>query len=109
MAFPAPFRWSAVITLAELEFGVSKSRDARRNRDALTQFLLPLEVANFERQATVLSGQIRAALETQGSPIGGMDFLIAGPALSLDVRLATSNERELRRVAGLRVENWLEP
>jgi len=34
-------------------------------------------------------------------------MLIAAHALSLDVVLVTNNEREFRRVPGLRVENWL--
>lgn len=97
----------SVVTLAELEFGVSNSRDPRRNREALAQFILPLEVAALDREVTAPYGRIRAALEKRGSPIGAMDLLIAAHALSLGVRLATNNEREFRRVPGLRVENWL--
>jgi tRNA(fMet)-specific endonuclease VapC len=37
---------------------------------------------------------------------GSMDLLIAAHAVSLGVPLATANDREFRRVAGLRVENW---
>jgi tRNA(fMet)-specific endonuclease VapC len=36
-----------------------------------------------------------------------MDMLIAAHALSLNAVLVTGNEREFRRVPGLRVENWL--
>lgn len=97
----------SVVTLAELEFGVSNSRDPRRNREALARFILPLEVAPFDREVTVPYGRVRAALEKRGSSIGAMDLLIAAHALSLGVRLATNNEREFRRVPGLRVENWL--
>ena len=35
------------ITVAELDYGVSKSRHATKNRLALAQFLSPLEVASF--------------------------------------------------------------
>lgn len=97
----------SVVTLAELEFGVSNSRDPRRNREALAQFILPLEVAPLEREVTAPYGRIRATLEKRGASIGAMDLLIAAHALSLGVRLATNNEREFRRVPGLRVENWL--
>lgn len=97
----------SVVTLAELEFGVSHSRDPRRNREALAQFILPLEVAPLEQEVTAPYGRIRAALEKRGASIGAMDLLIAAHALSLGVRLATNNEREFRRVPGLRVENWL--
>ncbi len=96
----------SVITLAELEYGVSRSRDRRRNREALAQFVQPLEVAPFDQQAIAPYGRIRVALERNGASIGAMDLLIAAHALGLGVRLATTNEREFRRVPGLHVENW---
>jgi len=97
----------SMVTLAELEFGASNSRDPRRNREALAQFILPLEVAPFDRDATAPYGRIRAALEKRGASIGAMDLLIAAHALALGAVLATNNEREFRRVPGLRVEKWL--
>ncbi len=96
----------SAITLAELEYGASKSRDPKRNRDALQRFAAPLEVAAFDRAATEY-GRLRIVLEREGQPIGPMDLLIAAHALSLGVRLVTSNEAEFTRVSGLRVENWL--
>ena len=97
----------SVVTLAELEYGVSKSRDVKRNRHALDQFIEPLEVARFDRDAAVIYGTIRAALEQKGQPIGSMDLLIAAHARSLDVCLVTNNESEFKRVPGLRIENWV--
>ena len=105
-AFPIGDIGISVITLAELEYGAGKSTQPRRNLEALKQFIAPLEVAIFDRQAAVAYGRIRAALEKKGRPIGAMDLLIAAQALSLGVRLVTNNEREFRRVPGLRVENW---
>jgi tRNA(fMet)-specific endonuclease VapC len=97
----------SVVTLAELEYGVSKSRNVKRNRHALEQFIEPLEVAPFDREAAVIYGTIRAELEQKGQPIGAMDLLIAAHARSLDVRLVTNNESEFKRVPGLRIENWV--
>lgn len=97
----------SVITLAELEYGASKSRDAQRNRHALEQFIVPLEVAGFDHEAAVTYGTIRAHLEQKGRLIGAMDLLIAAHARSLDARLVTNNENEFRRVPGLRIENWV--
>ena len=96
----------SVITLAELEYGVSKSSRPARNREALDQFISPLEVAPFDRQATAAYGKLRTMLEKQGAPIGSMDLLIAAHALSLEVRLVTRNVREFGRVPGLRFEDW---
>ena len=105
-AFPVGDLGISVITLAELEYGASKSSEPTRNREALEQFVSPLEIAAFDRQATSVYGKIRALLETRGRPIGSMDLLIAAHALSLNVRLVTNNVREFKRVPGLRVENW---
>ncbi len=106
-SFPVGNIGVSVITLAELEYGASKSSRPKQNREALEQFLSPLEVAPFDRQATVAYGNARATLERKGRPIGAMDLLIAAHALSLGVRLVTNNETEFRHVPGLRVENWV--
>jgi tRNA(fMet)-specific endonuclease VapC len=97
----------SAITLAELEYGVFRSSNATRNREALEQFITPLEVAAFGQSATLTYGRIRALLEKRGRPIGSMDMLIAAHALSLEVKLVTNNIREFKRIPGLRVENWV--
>ena len=93
------------ITVAELAFGVAKSRSAR-NRAALESFLLPLEIAEFDLSAAFAYGDLRAELERRGEPIGPLDLKIAAQALSLKTILVTNNEREFRKVPGLTLENW---
>jgi len=95
------------ITVAELEYGVQKSRFPEKNQSALTRFVLPLEVPAFDAEAALAYGHVRADLETRGVPIGALDLLIAAQALALGVVLVTNNTREFRRVRGLRVENWV--
>ena len=97
----------SVITLAELEYGAEKSAQPRRNREALKQFILPLEVAAFDAEATTAYGRARTALERRGTPIGAMDLLIAAHAISLGVTLITNNKREFARVPGRRIQNWV--
>jgi tRNA(fMet)-specific endonuclease VapC len=46
-------------------------------------------------------------LERRGEMIGGYVMLIAVQALTLDAVLVTNNEKESRRVKGLRVGNWV--
>ena len=96
----------SVITLAELEHGVSKSSRPAKNREALEQFASPLEVAPFERPATTVYGRLRTTLEKKGQLIGSMDLLIAAHAVSLNVGLITHTTGEFGRVPGLRIENW---
>ncbi len=95
------------VTLAELEYGVAKSSRPEQNKEALTGFLAPLEIAPFDDLAAILYGEIRARLEKSGRSIGAMDLMIASHARSLDVTLVSNNLREFQRVPGLRVENWV--
>ena len=96
------------ITVAELAYGVQKSQRRAQNQEALLQFLSPLVISEFDADAAFSYGQIRAALESQGTPVGSLDTLIAGHADRLGVVLVTNNEREFSRVPGLVIENWVE-
>ena len=95
------------VTLAELRYGVAKSQYHQQNQAALDEFILPLEVADFDEAAADYYGRIRAGLERQGTPIGALDTMIAGHALSLNVALVTNNTREFSRVAGLQLLDWV--
>ena len=94
------------ITLAELQYGVARSRDPQRNRIALIHFLAPLEVLPFDQHAADAYGEFRADLERAGGPIGPLDTLIAAQALAEKLTLVTNNQRHFARVADLHVENW---
>jgi tRNA(fMet)-specific endonuclease VapC len=94
------------ITVAELEYGIYKSTDIAKNREALNQFLLPLEVLDFKVESTQAYGQLRADLSLRGLVIGAMDMLIAAQALSQDLVLVTNNTSEFSRISRLRLENW---
>jgi tRNA(fMet)-specific endonuclease VapC len=95
------------ISVAELSYGVQKSQLRDQNQKALLQFLAPLIIAGFDADAAFTYGEIRAELEDQGTPIGSLDTLIAGHAVSLGATLVTNNEREFIRVPKLKVENWV--
>jgi len=94
------------ITLAELQFGIMKSSNPEKNKEALVKFITPLEILDFNYNATIEYGRIRADLEKKGIPIGPLDTLIGAHAKSLDLTLVTNNEREFERIEGLRIENW---
>ena len=95
------------ITLAELIYVADKSSQTEQNLAALEQFLLPLELVNFDESAATVYGQIRAGLEREGKIIGSMDMLIAAHALSLNTILVTNNTKEFGRVSGLLLEDWI--
>jgi len=106
-AFPVGDIGISSITLAELEYGAAKSAQPKKNREALEEFVSPLDVAGFDRDAAEVYGRIRAALERKGLPIGATNMLIVAHALSLGAKLVTNNETEFRQVSGLCVENWV--
>ena len=95
------------VTLAELEFGVAKSLHLETNQAALDEFILPLEIADFDREAARVYGQVRATLEKKGTPIGALDTMIGAHALALGVTLAANNIKEFSRIKGLTVVDWL--
>ena len=65
-----------------------------------------LPVLGLPETAAEAYGTIRAELERQGQMIGNNDLWIAAHAKSAGLKLVTNNEREFRRVRGLKVENW---
>ena len=95
------------ITLAELQYGIAKSINVEKNREALEKFLTPFEVLDFDQNAANCYGDIRAELERKGTQIGSLDMLIAAHARSLDVILVTNNEKEFVRIVDLKIENWV--
>ena len=98
----------SAITLAELRCGVEKSAARERNSRALDEFLLPLEIADFDERAAEVYGLVRARLEEAGTPIGPLDTLIGAHARSLGATLVTHNFREFRSISGLTMADWLD-
>ena len=96
----------STITLAELEYGIVRSRYPDRNRVALLEFLLPFTILDFDQAASAEYGHIRLSLESKGRPIGPMDLLLAAQARSHGLVLVSNNEKEFKRVEGQRIENW---
>ena len=96
----------SVITYCELLYGAHKSQERERaiqKLESLIQFVPALPLPN---NVAEYYAKIRALLEKKGQPIGANDLLIAAHALSLDVILVTNNEKEFKRIAELRIENW---
>jgi len=97
---------TSIIVAAELRYGAAKRGSERLTRQ-MEAILSLVEVLPLSPDADRRYGALRAGLERRGEVIGGNDMLIAAHALALEATLVTDNEREFRRVDGLRVENWL--
>ena len=96
------------VTYAELVHGVEKSAAVEKNRLALSILFANIEILDFDVDATNCYGKIRAGLEKKGTPIGPLDMMIAGHAMSMGYTLVTNNEKEFSRVPDLKTENWAE-
>jgi tRNA(fMet)-specific endonuclease VapC len=99
---------TSIIVAAELRYGAAK-RGSAKLAAQLEAILSAPPVLPLETPADRCYGDLRAALERAGTPIGPNDLLIAAQALALDATLVTDNTREFERVAGLPVENWISP
>ena len=96
----------SVVAYGELAYGMERSHDPVQAKDGLAQFVRLVPVVPLPPEAGVVYGEIRASLERTGQIIGPNDLWIAAHALAEDLILVTNNEREFRRVKGLKVENW---
>jgi tRNA(fMet)-specific endonuclease VapC len=85
---------------------VEKSQQVEKNRQALDEFILPLEIADFDEKAAESYGKVRTLLERTGKPIGSMDMLIGAHALSLGVTLVTNNTSEFKQIKKLKIADW---
>ncbi len=96
----------SAITYGELSYGVSKSNQRAQALTQLEELVQDILVEELDSTAAEAYGEIRATLEKQGRLIGNNDLWIGAHALSLNLTLATNNEREFKRIPGLSLENW---
>jgi tRNA(fMet)-specific endonuclease VapC len=97
----------SAITEAELRTGAAKSSFPIKTLRNVENFLRPIAIADFTSDDAMAYAHVRAKLERAGTPIGPLDTLIASQAVARNLVVVSNNEREFRRVAGLRVENWV--
>jgi len=95
------------VVVFELWYGVAKSSQVQQNTDRLRVLLSgDLELLDFDDEDARTAGQVRAALEKDGKPIGAYDVLIAGQALRRGLTVVTANTSEFGRVADLSWQDW---
>jgi tRNA(fMet)-specific endonuclease VapC len=105
-AGPEALAISAVV-LAELLFGAARHPAEAAIRREIGDFVSRLTVLSWDEAAAEHYGDIRAALEGRGRPLGAMDLHIAAHARSRGATLVSSDGRHFRRVEGLLVANWV--
>lgn len=98
----------SVITWGELLFGAEKSQQRKRALRLLEEFKSFVPVLPMPENAGKTYGAIRASLASKGMPIGNNDLWIASHAKAAGLTIVTNNEREFKRVPGLKVQNWVD-
>jgi tRNA(fMet)-specific endonuclease VapC len=94
----------------ELWYGAARSARKQANVQRLELFFAgPLELLAFDDEDARSAGEIRATLESAGTPIGAYDLLIAGQARRHDATLVTANTSEFARVKDLHWQDWGTP
>lgn len=96
----------SVITYGELLYGAAKSKHRNAALEQLRELFYFLPALPLPEGAAETYGVLRAELESKGEMIGNNDLWIAAHALAVGLTLVTNNEKEFRRVHGLRVQNW---
>jgi len=96
----------SVITYGGLLYGAAKSQHRVVALERLRELVLLLPALALPEAAAETYGTIRAKLEAKGEMIGNNDLWIAAHAVAAGLTLVTNNEREFRRVKGLKIQNW---
>ena len=98
------------LVMVELWYGVAKSARPERNASRIADFMAgSIQLLDFDAEDARAAGDIRAALDRAGTPIGPYDVLIAAQARRRGALLVTAHLREFARVPGLKTEDWASP
>lgn len=96
----------STITKAEMYTGSAKSQTPQRSRAKQDAFFVRFSSLPFDDDSAHEFGQIRAHLESEGTPIGPYDMQIASIAIVHDLILVTHNMKEFIRISWLKIEDW---
>jgi len=97
----------SVISYGELLYGIEKQRMGPEPLRRLEELVSLIPVLPLSADAARIYGVVRAELANRGEIIGANDLWIAARAQANDLTLVSNNEREFRRIAGLKLENWM--
>jgi len=105
---PTDEQCTTAITVAELYWGACRSPARERHLRKIEEVLLPaLQVLSFDAKAARQFGELKAQLESQGTPLADADLQIASIALAEGHELVTGNLRHFSRIPGLRINTAL--
>ncbi len=102
----------SVITIGELEKGISKLKPSRR-KDKITEWLhedllirFHDRILNLDIRVLIEWGRLTAILESNGLKMPSIDSLIAATAKKYNLSLATRNERDFQNCDIQLINPW---
>ena len=106
---PVDRQFTSSITLGELIYGASRLRpqSTRLLAQIEEKLVANLPILSFDAAAARRYGEIRALIESRGTPLGDADLRIASIALVRGLTVVTANTRHFERIPGLNIENWM--
>ncbi len=95
------------ITLAELTFGAENSAKPKNNLLVVDQFVEYVTILPI-LDAIPIYAKEKTRLRKSGIMISDFDLLIGCTAIANNQIMVTENIRELKRIKGITLENWVE-
>jgi tRNA(fMet)-specific endonuclease VapC len=95
------------ITQAELLLGVAKKPEAKHLPIAVKEFLIRVEIMPWDSDAAETYANLRTSCESEGTPLGTMDMLIAAHSVATGATLVTNDQAFYRVKHHLSLEDWI--
>ena len=96
------------ITIIELMYGAEKSENYKRHANDVSSIQKLFQVIPISTCYEIFIRE-KCRLQKQGLLIPDFDLLIAATALSNGHCLVSNNEKHLKRVKNIALENWTKP
>ena len=95
------------MTVAELLYGVEySSQNKEVNRRLVENFINDAQVLSVSDAVPVYAKE-KALLRKTGTLIDDMDIFIGATAIANNMVLVTDNEKHLKRLSNIEIENWI--
>jgi tRNA(fMet)-specific endonuclease VapC len=108
-SLPPDVLFTSGITVMELRSGaMRRTPDGRLWIQIQERILSRVKPLGFTYKEAVIAGDILTSLYAAGQPIGAEDVMIGAVAMSNGLTLVSGNIKHFSRIAGLKVESWIE-
>jgi len=96
----------SVVTEGELLYGLAKRNYPAGLTERVRQFLLRVDVLNWDREAAQSYADLRASGERKGVTLAPLDMMIAAHAVAGKMALVTRDKAFFKFADSVRLEDW---